>query len=284
MRQLKIIEKNHGPMSGLATIEQQGQAINELEYRLEQGYLKKCDPSIPFHLLAIHLARSSICHMRLSAHHPRQYPDRGAGLSQDETDKLFALGLQVVAYDKLTYSTKSLEGYLWHVVMNFPFEAFILVLTELITRVEGETVDRAWMHVNQAYEDHPELFSEPRNALYYAIGNLTLKAWEKRVAAARDRRPPYQPGEPPSIFKLRAQRNIKALQPTETLYTDAMSPNSLSAQGFHANSVNGDMNGSLGLHFPMNTADWDYDGWQNLFDGRGDPLFGGYEQRLGERI
>jgi hypothetical protein len=25
------------------------------------------------------------------------------------------------------------------------------------------------MHINQAYEDHPELFIEPKNALYYAM-------------------------------------------------------------------------------------------------------------------
>jgi hypothetical protein len=112
MRQLRIIEKNCGTMNGLAIIAQQGQAINELKIRFEQRYLKKCDPSIPFHLLAIHLARSSICCMRLSAHHPRQYPDKDAGLSQEEKDKLFALAVQVVVYDNLTYPIKCLEGYL----------------------------------------------------------------------------------------------------------------------------------------------------------------------------
>jgi hypothetical protein len=57
------------------------------------------------------------------------------------------------------------------------------------------------------------------------------------------------------IFKLRAQRNIKALQTTEILYINAMILNSLAAQEACVNSIGGDVSGSLKLQFPMNTAD-----------------------------
>ena len=221
--------------------------------------------------------------MRLSAHHPRQYIDKGAGLHQDERDMMFALGLQVLVYDNLAYSTKSLEGYLWHVVMYFGFEAFILVLTELITRVEGETVDRAWTQVTQVYENHPGLITESRNALYYAMGNLTLKAWNKRLSAAKDHRPPYQLLEPPSISKLRAQRINKSSSQTATpnaLYPDAIKPKVSQPGGhrYHADDARVDLDMSSQMHFPTDTADWDWDCWQSLLDGKGDPFFEGQEQ------
>jgi Fungal specific transcription factor domain len=282
MRQLKKLEKSAEP--GGASIDQLDKAIEEMENRLEKRFLKKCDPSIPLHLLATYLVRSSICSMRLSARHPRQFLDKGARLRQDEKDMLFALGLQVIVYDNLAYTTKSLEGYLWHVVLYFGFEAFILVLTELITRVEGEETDQAWTQVNQVYENRPELITESKNALYYAIGNLTLKAWDKRVSAARDHRPPYQPAELPCISKLRAQRVTKPPQTTHVSYSNTLRQTSQAGYGYDAKSAESEMRSSLEMiphvYVPMDMVDLDWEGWQNLLDRRGDPSLNSQEQYM----
>jgi hypothetical protein len=244
--------------------------------------LKKCDPAIPLHLLATYMGRAAVCSLRLSAHHPRQRLDKGAGICQEEEDMLFANGLQVIVYDHLAHSTKSIEGYLWHVVMQFQFEAFILVLTELVTRVEGEAIDRAWKQVNHVYENHPNLITNPRNALYYAMGNLTLKAWDKRVAAARDQRPPNQPVEPSSISKLRAQRNAKVSQITPRWDTGSIGAETQASYGYNINPLPSDTNSALDpysqVHFPMDTADLDWEYWQNLLDGRAEPLLNSHRQ------
>lgn len=87
--------------------------------------------------------------MRLSVHHPRHYPDDGAGLPRNEKDMSFSLAQQVLAYENLIPSAKSLSGYLWHVSMYLPFQSFIVLLKELLTRVEGEDVSRVWMQIHQ---------------------------------------------------------------------------------------------------------------------------------------
>lgn len=111
--------------------------------------------------------------------------------------------------------------------MHFQFEGFILVISELETRVEGQAVDCAWTKVNQVCENYLQLIFQTRNALYRAMGSLTLKAWDKRVNAARNQQSPYLPAEPPTIFKLSAQRIRKESQTTHARhpsFPDASNP------------------------------------------------------------
>jgi Fungal specific transcription factor domain len=275
IRRLKGLEQN-GELAGMTTsVADQDKIVDELEKRLEEGYLKYCDPSIPLHQLAINLGRSAVWRLRISTHRPRQ----NANQPQEEKDMLFALGLQVILYDNLTHSTKSLEGYLWHVVIYFPYDVFILVLKELLTRVEGEGVDRAWTLINHVYEDHAELcMTESRNALHCAVGNLAIKAWDKRAEAARQHQQPYHPWEPAFISKLRARKTLKSR------HSQAASQPAHPEQITHAaNTTSLDLNNTMLDHqayFPMDPTDWDWDYWQNLIDGRIDPFNNDYEQHF----
>ena len=282
MRKLKDYEKNGQIMNELGSIAQQDRIVDELEHRLEQRFLKNCDSLIPFHQLAIYLGRSSVCQMRLSVHHPRHYPDDGASLPQAEKEMLFSLAQQVLAYDNLASSTTALSGYLWHVTVNFPFQSFIVLLKELLTRVEGEEVGRVWMQIQQVYKHHPELVTKTRNPLYYAMGNLALKAWDKRAYMVQHNQPAYQPApaEPTCISQLRAQRTSKGLSQG----TQKVQPKGCSSTPCPSENTRADLNGSLvpnsDLYFSMDAADLDWDCWQNLLSGRADPFYEGYEQQM----
>ncbi|KAA8572310.1 hypothetical protein EYC84_002935 [Monilinia fructicola] len=51
---------------------------------------------------------------------------------------------------------------------------------ELRRRERGELVDKAWQQVELAYEFRADMLNDTKNSLYFALGNLVLKAWEKR--------------------------------------------------------------------------------------------------------
>lgn len=269
MRQLKVIENDHPRASSAIRMAEEARAIDALETRLDQGYLRKCDSSIPLHLLAIYLGRSSVCQLRLSTHHPQMYLDKGAGLPQEERDRLFFLGLQILTYENLVYSNKSLAPYLWHVSINFPFEAFILILTELLTRNDCEIIDRAWTKVNQAYENHPELITESRtNALFFAVGSLTLRAWEVRVTATRNQQLLYQPVEPSSISGLRALRSGSQARSSMNAADgfNSTAPAGYLTTGETVNLAETGPEGVVPVPADMSYMDWQY--WQALLDGR----------------
>ncbi len=194
----------HRATSG--TISEKDKAINELESRLEQRYLKYCDPSVPFHLLASGMSRSAICQMRLTAHQFSQYLDKGASLPQTEKDMLFSLSLQMVKDDNLAHSTKSIQRYLWHINIFLQLDAFIFLLRELCDRVDGDLVEQAWQQVAEVYHHHPEMIADVKNTVYATIGNLAIKAWERRAEEMMRSGRAYQMAAPGFIETLLAQR------------------------------------------------------------------------------
>lgn len=157
---------------GPELIAEKDKIIDELEIRFEQKYIRYCDPSIPLHLLAIYMSQSVICTMRLMAHHPRQYPDRGATMPQKEKDMIFSESLKCLEIAAMGHSNKLVQGFEWHTHVHFQLDAFIYVLSELRYRTQGEQTDRAWRQIETSYEHRPEMLTEMKNSLYHAIGNL----------------------------------------------------------------------------------------------------------------
>lgn len=270
---------------GPELIPEKDQAIDELEARFEEKFIRYCDPSIPLHLLCIYIAKSVICTMRIMAHHPRQYPDKGASMPQKEKDMLFSESLKELEYDSLGHTTKCIQGFLWHISSHFQFDAFIYVISELRHRTEGEMVDRAWQQIIFSYEHRPEMITDTKNSLYVAIGNLTLKAWQKREETGN-----YQIPPPRFISLLRAQRNIpdppRRPTPPEARRQDHIARQNLITtfsnnvpQNMTYNNTAPDSWSNIDYGFDVNMnmpeitpVDWEY--WQTLMDGDLPPYTG----------
>lgn len=159
------------------------QAIVNLQEIFEKKYLQYCDPSIPLQLVILLMAKSVISTMKVMAHHPRNYPDRGASMSQEERNMVFEQCLMDIELHTLSHENEMIQGYTWHNHVYFQFDGFIFLLTELRVRTTGADVDTAWLHIEKVYKHRPEMISDSRNLLYVAIGGLVLKAWAKRELA-----------------------------------------------------------------------------------------------------
>ncbi|KAK9320400.1 hypothetical protein V1517DRAFT_354508 [Lipomyces orientalis] len=142
--------------------------IDELEKLIEHKFL-------------IHW--SAIRTMRLWTHHPRHYPDKSAVMPQHEKDELFSYSMRNIEYDNLIHLSARTQRFLWHVNVDFQWDALIYVLTELCHRTSGALADKAWKLIDEMFEYHSEILTETKKALHIAIGNLTRKAWEARKSA-----------------------------------------------------------------------------------------------------
>jgi hypothetical protein len=262
-------------------ITEKDKAIDALEARFEERYLRYCDPSIPLHLLAGFMSRTIICTMRLMAHHPRQYPDKGASMPQKEKDMLFSESLKELEIAAEGFSNKLVQGFQWHISVHFQLDAFIYVLSELRYRTTGDQVDHAWRQVEISFENRPEMLNEVKNSLYYAIGNLTLKAWAKREEAGGIYQGSHQLTPPRFISVLRSRRKISTPAPPqpntewrdsnlvaapdrlveyEANFVPAYNPYELSAEQWKS------MDFGLDSTMPdITSKDWEY--WQTLMDG-----------------
>ncbi|OAL00982.1 hypothetical protein IQ06DRAFT_178040, partial [Phaeosphaeriaceae sp. SRC1lsM3a] len=150
-------------------------AIDELEAILEDKFLQYCDKSIPWHFMCFELGRSIVSMTRFMAHSTGYY---SKALEQSEKNNLFGLALQVVSAQNLAYTMKEMQGFIWHISLQFQWKAFVFVLSELCSRTMGVEVDDAWKQVEMTLQFHPSFDKNlGRRALSLAVGNLTLKAW-----------------------------------------------------------------------------------------------------------
>jgi Fungal specific transcription factor domain len=197
--------------------------IDELENYLECNFLRYCDPAIPLHLLSVGGARSAICKMRLVAHHPSQWPDKGASMSQSERNMLFSTSIKMVEYDILGLATKAVEHFLWHINVYFQLDAFVFMLVESRNQPFGPLADKAWCLVSETYKYHPELITDEMNELYVAVGELALRVWDARAADVARR---IQEAEmvPSCISTLRARRAKKTtvMNTSSIVYSSTM--------------------------------------------------------------
>jgi hypothetical protein len=244
MRKLKTGERN-----GM-TVEGKMRVIDELAAKLEPR-LSRCDASIPLHLLAMFMGKSVIAQLSLGATNPLESRGDG-GVPREERDRQFELALQILGYDAMGHSNQAIRPFLWHIDVQFPFEAFIVLLSELQTRTRGEDAARGWMAVDQAYEDHPELVERMTSPLYVAMGSLAVQAWERRIAAVGGRDPMEEDGvlvESHALARLREQRERKRANSEAEARGDAMDE------------------GGDGLDFGLDAEELGWSDWQGLLQG-----------------
>jgi hypothetical protein len=181
--------------------------ICKLENVFEEKFVKNCDPAIPLQLLSMVMVKVMFGRLRLAARHPRRFPDRGATMSQEEKDSLFAICLMMVEYDNRGQRVSDMHRFMWHVKANFQLDAFVYILNELRHCSTGDRADHAWEEILECFEHHSDVLTDTKNPLHVAIGNLALKSWGARESMLASMGQPYL-DTPRPISVLRSQRSI----------------------------------------------------------------------------
>ncbi|KAK5046405.1 hypothetical protein LTR84_008207 [Exophiala bonariae] len=198
-----------------SSLEERDAHINELEQRLEEKFLRYCDPSIPIQFLATIIARAAVNSMRLMAHHPRKYGNVD-DLPQSERDYLWKVSLKLIESDNLAHSSRGLKKFMWHTNEYFQWQAFVHLLNELRSRTLGEEVDLVWQQVQEVFDNHPHFLTEQKKPLHAAVGSLCLKAFFAREKSLRETTNGVYPKTVPEYIRtLRDQRIAAAARTTK---------------------------------------------------------------------
>ncbi|KAG5659594.1 hypothetical protein KAF25_002153 [Fusarium avenaceum] len=161
----------------------ENEVISELEAVFEEKYLSKLDRCVPFHDLTYVMAKLVHARLRFKLHHPRGRTAFGEGdayMSKEESDILFNAALSFVELVQVGFKSKFSSQLFTHLSSTYQIDAYIHVISELRRRCSGPRIDQAWKLVDDLYADHPELIDHVENSLFFALGNLTLEAWEAR--------------------------------------------------------------------------------------------------------
>ena len=171
-------KKLHNPAT---SIEERDNIIDVFESHIQEKYLKYLDQAVSLHMLAAGGGHAAIWKMRMMAHHPAQYPDKGKSLPQEEHDKLFFWSVQLVECHVQGKATGDLERFSWHLDAIFQVDAFVFMLIESRSQPPtGPLTEKAWHLVTEVFKFRPNLLTDTANTLHAAVIELTLRAWDAR--------------------------------------------------------------------------------------------------------
>lgn len=189
------------------SLAEKDRALEDIQKRFEANYLGYCDPLVPLHFMVSVVSRSILCMLYMIIHHPRNYQDGGASMTQKQKDTVFEKALKIVEYGNLLKSSPATKGFLWHINVFFTWQAFIFLLDHLVNAPLGIHTDKAWEQLELVYEHHPALITDKSNKLHAAVRRLTIRAWDGREKQfqKQGRLPPERP-EIINILKRNAAR------------------------------------------------------------------------------
>ncbi|KAK9447044.1 fungal-specific transcription factor domain-containing protein [Limtongia smithiae] len=179
-------------------LEEKEAAANKLERLFEDKFLRYIDPLEPMHSLCCIIARTIVCKFRLVFHHPRQYPDISA-IPPAERDFQFQTSLKIIEYYNLGMNIPHIHGFMWQILDNFQWDAFVVLLNELKYRTHGVEADKAWEQVDKAFGNYFMILHDSQRPLHVAVITLALAAWQVRARAVG-----YYLEEPQFITTLKA--------------------------------------------------------------------------------
>ncbi|KAL8872367.1 MAG: hypothetical protein Q9174_001995 [Haloplaca sp. 1 TL-2023] len=291
------------PEGASVSLAEKDAAIDELTYRLEEKYLRHCDAQLTLHFLTTIFTQIALWRMRLVAHHPRHYADRGASMPQTEKDLLYRLSLNMIENDNVVYRNKSADKFAWFVNGNFQLPAVIYLLSELRYRTRGELCERGWDAIAEGFQNRIHYIIRGKSSpMFQAMSALVLKAWQARTAdASAHGEPAPTPagyilalrstfGEPPSKGKKSVEDNHTnqgAAMSTDGA-TRAIDQLTNAAGGMGTNGVDGSP-AQLGVDpsewSPMDWTYWDelIASWQPQLPDNGEQFDFGQSFNLGRQ-
>lgn len=164
--------------SSSISLQEKDEAIDEFESLVEGKFLRFCDSSIPLHLTTTAMARSAIHYARLTAHHPRQYRDSNIHISQPEKDIIYENCLRMAEYAQFAQTNPSIQKFVWHMVNHMPWDAMILMLSEMRNRSDPEEKSKVWQIIGDIYSRYLRQMTRTAHVpLLNALQNLIVKAW-----------------------------------------------------------------------------------------------------------
>ncbi len=160
------------------------ETINELEAVYQEKCFRHLDENIPLHSLTHAVARFTLSRMRFKVHNPRARAAVSGGdvyMTREESDLCFESALTALEMVDVSIRGKLSSHLFTHMSFNFQLDVYIYVISDLRRRRSGDRVALAWRLVEDLYNEHPELIDDAAaNTFFFALGDLTLEAWEMR--------------------------------------------------------------------------------------------------------
>lgn len=156
------------------SLQERAALAKDLQERLEERYLKRCDTTTPFFHLCLTVARLTIARTWLVVYYPLSQKDSGASLPPRIRDQLFTTSVEVLELSNVLLASPDMAQWHWHSKTHIQWHAVAFVLSEICSRPPSVECDRAWQYAQAVYNQWK--MKEHKGNLWRPIKRLMTKA------------------------------------------------------------------------------------------------------------
>ncbi|KAK0647976.1 Transcription factor vrtR1 [Lasiodiplodia hormozganensis] len=175
-------------------------SLDILERRLNDKYLRFCDPQNPLHFMTLCTTRSFLARYRLVEHNNNNNPSSSSPSSSSSTpssspDLALSHALTWLDADTQIMTSPLTKPFRWLFQFYFPFPAYVQAVQHLKRRPLGPDAARAWALLSDHYDARfataaypPSATAEDgdANPLYGIFARMVLQAWRPREEALQE--------------------------------------------------------------------------------------------------
>ncbi|KJR89192.1 c6 zinc finger domain containing protein [Sporothrix schenckii 1099-18] len=170
---------------------------------------KFCDPTAgPLHEMAVEVKAEILQKLEnlLMPAQEREFSDE----VKTPADNVFQVAVEAATHDNELKMKAKNNLFAWFSRLYFQDNMFMFIVGQLCIRTTGKLVEKAWIAVENTYDQYPDLYDVTQRS-YYQIASFVLRAWRTRVDVLRARASlTGQPVQVPEfIAKLRATMPVQ---------------------------------------------------------------------------
>lgn len=118
-------------------------------------------------------------------------------------DNVFQVAVETTTHDNELKMKSKNNAFAWFSRLYFQDNMFMFIVGQLCIRTTGQLVEKAWVAVEDTYNNYPDLYDVTQRT-YYQIAVYILRAWRTREGVLRARLGGMTPETPEFVTKLRA--------------------------------------------------------------------------------
>jgi len=152
--------------------------LSTLERRIEDKYLRFCDPENPLHFMTIWWTRSYIAKCRLLEHHSK-FSSSTVPQTDAQRDAVISIAICMLECDTKLRSSTLTKQFRWLVHLHFAAPAYIQILQDLRTRPGSELAGQAWEAMSDNFEVAILFIKEDSESpIFMVFSKMILSAWD----------------------------------------------------------------------------------------------------------
>ncbi len=214
-------------------VEKYRQLLSTLAQNLHEITDKYCDTNLgPLHEMVFDMKEQILQKLgtMLLPATEREFSDE----VKTPADNVFQIAVESLAHDCQHDTTIRGNRFAWYSRFYFQDNMFLFVVAQLCVRTTGRLVEKAWLAVEETYENNPDIYDISRRP-FYQMALFVLRAWRIRSELLRARG--IIPEPPLFVAKLRARMPLQDETKSEPSTISASASATASASASAATSA-----------------------------------------------